>query len=129
MGGWIWEHISKKNLSSQFRFGQSFFATATKSHWVSGMSDCLQILRYISLSYQVKNSMISIFTASWTSFPICVLWGLKRQKNVSSDSLDIFLAFIQYSYSVYTRLVRSWKSLSQKSLKAAKSLNESCSIR
>ncbi len=95
--------VGRDGLGSRSRLGQSFFARATRSCLVSGMLDCLRIFLCISLSNLAKKSITSMLAGSLASSPICVLRVLNRRKNVSSDSLDAFLACTQSSPEVWTR--------------------------
>ena len=121
--------IGRDGLGSRFRLGQSFFARATRSCFVSGMLDCLQNFCCIGSSNRAKKSITSILARLLTSFSICVLRLLNRRNNVSSDSLDAFLACTQSSHEVWTRWAQSPQSRSRKSLRAIQSSDAFFSIR
>ena len=85
-------HVGRDGLGSRSRFGRSFFARATRSCFVSGMLDCLQIFCCIGSSNPAKKSITSILAGSLVSIPICALRILNRRRQISFDLLDAFLA-------------------------------------
>ncbi len=92
--------VGRDSLGSRSRLGRSFFARATRSCFVSGMLSCSRIFYCIGSSNPVKKSITSILARSLASFPICDLRVLNRRRNISSDSLDTFLACIKSSHEV-----------------------------
>ncbi len=92
--------VGRDGLGSQSRLGRSFFARANRSCFVSSKLDCSRIFYCIASSKLAKKSMTFILAKSLASSPIYILRVLNRPRNVSSDSLDAFLACTQSSHEV-----------------------------
>ena len=101
--------VGRDGLGSRSRLGQNFFARATRSCFVFGMLDCSRIFGCIDSSNPATKNITSILAGSLGSSPIYVLRVLNPWRNVSSHSLDAFLACTKSSYDEWTRWARSPK--------------------